>query len=104
MSSILEFANVIRTKNSGPFEFTIDVMFKDLENYQKVKDSGVITKELIAELYNITLEKIVNFIWFDMANALKITIIRTRPSGRMGDRDVYGAQQHVPLLNIDFNF
>lgn len=30
------------------------------------------------------------------------TIVRPLPSGGMGERDVYGAQQHAPLVNFTF--
>ena len=32
---------------------------------------------------------------------IKITYLRDVPSGTVGDRDVYGAQQHAPLMDID---
>ena len=45
----------------------------------------------------------VSIIPFEHALAIKITVPRTigtRGSGSPGDRDVYGAQQHGPLLDI----
>lgn len=33
--------------------------------------------------------------------SIKITYLRDVPSGTVGDRDVYGAQQHAPLMDID---
>ena len=38
---------------------------------------------------------------YDVAYAIKITIPRLVPSGDPGDTDVYGAQQHAPLLDIE---
>ena len=32
---------------------------------------------------------------------IKITYLRKTASGTVGDRDVYGAQQHAPLMTID---
>lgn len=104
MRKITDLAKVIRSKNAGPFELTLDIMFNDAETYDKVKASEVITKEKIAELYDIPIEKITTFVWFDKANAVKATILRDRVSGSMGDRDVYGAQQHAPLLSLEFPF
>jgi hypothetical protein len=37
---------------------------------------------------------------FDPAYAVKITIRRPLGSGAVGDTDVYGAQQHVPLMEM----
>ncbi|MEZ0303370.1 MAG: DUF4387 family protein, partial [Hyphomicrobiaceae bacterium] len=38
---------------------------------------------------------------FEPALAVKITLPRDVVSGDVGDRDVYGAQQHAPLLDIE---
>ena len=38
---------------------------------------------------------------FAPALAVKITLPREIASGDVGDRDVYGAQQHAPLLDIE---
>ena len=39
---------------------------------------------------------------FATCKAIKATIVRPMPSGALGERDVYGAQQHAPLLGIEF--
>lgn len=104
MSNIMDLATIIRSKNSGPFEITMDIMFASAETYQKVKSSGVITPEAVAGLYHIEPEKIVEFVWYDVANALKITMIRRKDSGSYGERDTYGAQQHAPLFAFKFDF
>jgi hypothetical protein len=99
--NITELAEVIRSKNSGPFKLTLDIVFKDFETYFKVKKLGIINKNLIAKLYNIKPDKVVTFVEFDAAKAIKATIIRPLSSGAVGDTDVYGAQQHAPLLSIE---
>ncbi len=98
--SIVDIADVIRSKNAGPFELTFDIIFKNKEYYEKVKKSKIITKELIAELYQIPVDKVLYFVEFDPANAIKATIVRPVDSGSIGETDVYGAQQHAPLLGI----
>jgi hypothetical protein len=35
------------------------------------------------------------------ALALKAALPRLMPAGDIGDTDVYGAQQHCPLLDVD---
>ena len=55
---------------------------------------------MIAELYGLEAAD-VKIIHFDAAKGIKITIPRKGPtSGAPGDRDVYGAQQHTPLLEL----
>lgn len=99
--NITEMAKVIRSKNSGPFKLTFDIIFKDRALYNRAKDSNAITTGLVSNLYNISEEKVVALAWYDQGKALKITIRRPIPSGSPGDTDVYGCQQHAPLLGID---
>ena len=100
MKNIRELCNVIRTKNAGPFEVGLDLIFKNGDIYHRVKKSNQITKELIAKLYRIPTNDIRVFYWFDEGSLLKITIPRT-PAGSPGEHDLYGDQQHVPLLDIN---
>ncbi|SJZ68691.1 DUF4387 domain-containing protein [Selenihalanaerobacter shriftii] len=99
--NIRELVDVIRSKNAGPYELTFDFIFKSFEIYEEVKSSGVINEELIAELYDIKLEDVISVINYDPAKAIKATIVRPFSSGAIGETDVYGAQQHAPLLKIE---
>lgn len=101
MAKLYELAKVLRSKNSGPFEVTMDILFDDKNTYQLVKRSNVLTKESIAKAYNVKLSDIHHFIFFDPALGIKITMAREVSSGSAGDRDVYGAQQHAPLMNME---
>ena len=38
---LTDVASVIRSKNSGPYELTFDIIFKDFEMYQKNKEIGL---------------------------------------------------------------
>lgn len=98
---ITELADVIRSKNSGPYELTLDIIFKNRENFELARRSGVFKKELFANLYGIGVEKVLDLVEFDQANAIKATIVRPVVSGDQGETDVYGAQQHAPLLSIE---
>lgn len=100
-TNIAGLTNIIRSKNSGPYELTLDLMFKTREIYEKVIEKDVINETLICKLYKLTPDKIINIVHFDPANAIKVTIARPICSGDLGETDVYGAQQHAPLLQID---
>jgi hypothetical protein len=100
MTNIRDFCSLIRTKNAGPFETGLDLIFKNKELYEKVKNSGQITKKLVSDLYRIRSEDIRIFYWFDQGNLLKVTIPR-KPAGSPGENDLYGDQQHAPLLQIE---
>lgn len=97
-----DLADVIRSKNSGPYEITFDIIFKNEEIFKQVAEAKIFTPESFAELYSLTPEEILSVVDFPPAKAIKITIVRPIPSGSLGETDVYGAQQHGPLLNYQF--
>ena len=100
MAKIRDIAQVCKSKNAGPFELTIDVVFDTPAMFEKVKATGVLGPELFARLYGVEPEDVL-FTVYDAAYAFKATLPRLVPAGDIGDTDVYGAQQHAPLLEID---
>lgn len=98
---LYDAAAVLRSKNSGPFEITLDALFADAVMYNRIKASGLINKESVSKLYNIEPESITNIVFFDQALGFKITFARKVSSGTFLDRDVYGAQQHAPLMELE---
>jgi len=100
MPLIRNLAKVCKSKNAGPFELTIDVVFEDAETFDRVKATGVLDPAVFARLYNVP-EQNVLFTPYDAAFAFKATFPRLVPAGDFGDTDVYGCQQHAPLLDVD---
>jgi hypothetical protein len=98
--TIGELAQVVRSKQAGPYRLTFDIVFDDPAVYQRVRRSGVITPELVAGLYSVPLEQITAFTDFERGLAFKITMRRRLTAGDPGDTDVYGACQSAPLLDI----
>lgn len=96
-----DFAKVVRSKNSGPFEITFDIIFKNHEDYTHFIDSNVLTREIFAKLYKINPEEIITFENFDAANGIKITIKRPWSQGSIGESDMHGSQQYINLLSIE---
>lgn len=103
MVKLLDLAKVIRSKNSGPYELTLDIILKDEASYRLLIEKQCITKEVIANLYRIPVEDVINVIHFEPAHAIKATIVRPMCSGDLNETDVYGAQQHAPLLQLEFD-
>ena len=95
-----DIAGVIRSKNSGPYELTLDIMFLSREWFERVRGAKAINKAVVCELYRVTPDQIINIVAFEPANAIKITMQRPMCSGDPGETDVYGAQQHAPLLGL----
>jgi hypothetical protein len=100
MEKLSDLARLIRSKNAGPFELTIDIMFDSQANYQRVKDSHVISPGLISNLYHVGKDKF-EIINFDQAWAIKVTIPRPTVSGNFDDTDVFGGQQYGPLVDLE---
>jgi|SRR6476620_7813968 hypothetical protein len=103
MTRLGDLASVIRSKNAGPFQVTIDIMFSNAADYRRALDSKSFTAAEVARRYRIE-EGAVAVIPFERVHAIKITIPRrwgSRGSGSAGDRDVYGAQQHGPLVDLE---
>lgn len=100
MAKIRDLAIVCKSKNAGPFEVTIDVVFADRETYEKVKASGVLGPALFARLYGVAPEDVL-FTPYDAGLAFKATLPRLVSAGDLGDTDVYGCQQHAPLLDVE---
>ena len=97
---LYEMAKLIRSKNAGPFLLTIDVMFDDESSYERVRDSGILRAERVAEVYRLEPNEVQVFD-YRPALALKITLPRPVVSGGQRDNDVYGGQFHSPLVTLE---
>ena len=78
MTLIGDLAVVCKSKNSGPYEVTIDAVFADKEIFEKVKASGVLCEDLFARLYNVRADEII-FTVYDAGLAIKATLPRLFP-------------------------
>ena len=95
MPRIRDIAAVCKSKNAGPFELTVDVVFDDPALFDKVKCTGVLGPDLFARLYGVRAEDVL-FTVYDAALAFKATLPRLVPAGDIGDTDVYGAPAARP--------
>lgn len=101
---LTDIAMVIRSKNCSPFDLTMDIIIKDKDTYFALKKEQAVNKKVVADAYRIPESNIRSVIYFDPAKAVKITMCRIIASGAPGDTDVYGAQQHAPLLTLKVEF
>ena len=93
-----DLATVVRSKNAGPYQLTLDVFFANEEAFRRARDSGAMDAQAIELRYGAE----VVGVWFvESALAWKATLVRSKPAGNPGDPDVFGAQQHLPLLDIE---
>jgi hypothetical protein len=100
-----DISKMLRSKNAGPFEVTLDVMFETKAVYQVVKDSGCLSATAMAQLFEVQENDIVWEGFFDQALAYKVTIPRMRheklaASGGYMENDVHASQQYIGLMNL----
>ena len=92
-------ARIVRSKNAGPFIVTVDIVLPSPDCLREVAKQ--LTAERVAGAYGVKVEDVLGIIVYEPASAIKVNIRRRVPAGEPGDTDVYGAQQHVPLLSLE---
>jgi Domain of unknown function (DUF4387) len=95
-----EAADLGRVRLAKLRRFTLDIVFRNDADYQRAAQSEALTADKIAPLYGVTPEA-VQIVNYPLGRAIKIVVPRAIMSGDPGDRDVYGAQQHTPLLKLE---
>jgi len=101
MAKLSEIAKTIRSKNAGVDKITFDVIFADRSAYERVRESGVLSRDAVCRIFGIEAARISDHVAFEPALAIKFTIYRRMSSGSPGDADVFGAQQYGPLLDVE---
>jgi Domain of unknown function (DUF4387) len=99
MPELWQLTRLIRSKNAGPFELTFDLIFKDREGFDLVKQSGIVSAEAVSKLYAVPIDQVRVF-ELPAILALKISIPRPAFSGDIDDTDVYGGQFHSRLVRL----
>ena len=101
MTRLVDLASTLRSKNAGVDHITFDILFPDRSTFERVRDSGALTRESVARLYRLQADDITDFVVFEPAEAIKFTIRRPVPHGSFRDADVFGAQQYPPLFDLE---
>lgn len=106
MTTLGELATTFRSKNAEPFMTTMDIYLPADGAYERVKAAGILTEKRIAGLYKIPREAVYGIYFIDNLRAIKVTILKYGEGGYLsqGDpalTDMFGAQQHVPLLGLE---
>ncbi|OWT63893.1 DUF4387 domain-containing protein [Candidimonas nitroreducens] len=100
MIRLQDVASVLRSKNAGAFVLTIDIIFKEKVDYEKIVVGGLLQPHQIAAAYHVRSSDVLITPYPEVLS-LKVTMPRHIGSGDLSDSDVYGAQQHVPLMLLD---
>jgi hypothetical protein len=92
-------AQLIRSKNAGPFWLTIDVFLATDADYVTARRSQLTDRDYLAQAYAVTAETIEVYT-IDALKAIKISFPRPVPQGSPADTDQHAGQQYVRLLTI----
>ena len=93
---LFDLAKTIRSKNAGVDRITFDIIFADRAAYERVRRSGVLSRDAICRIFGISADRITDCVEFDPALAIKFTIRRSIPSGSPGDGDISEASNMAP--------
>ncbi|CEI66192.1 hypothetical protein FVEN_g4410 [Fusarium venenatum] len=103
--TLSDLCRVLRSKNAGPYEITIDAMFSSKINYDTIKASGILLPSNVAKAIGIAEDDIVWIGFFDPAMSFKVTIPRIRmgvkkSAGGFMENDIHGSQEHNGLAKM----
>lgn len=97
--ALRDLASVVRSKNAGPTQLTVDIFFNDAPGYARATQGDALSRAAVAALYQLDAAQVQRYLLPDIL-ALKFSMPRAVCAGNPGDGDVYGAQQHAPLLGV----
>jgi hypothetical protein len=102
MPELWQLTKLIRSKNAGPFKLTFDIIFKDQESFEQVKESGLLSAELFSRMYGVPVDEVQIF-ELPLILALKVSIPRPEFSGDLDDTDIYGGQFHSRIVRLSID-
>jgi hypothetical protein len=94
-----ELADLVRSKNAGPFWLTIDVFLATKGDYVRAASSRLTDPDYIAQTYGIPASS-VRIFGLPNLKAIKVSLPRPVVQGSLRDTDLHAGQQYVPLLAI----
>ncbi|MBR2930609.1 MAG: DUF4387 family protein [Clostridia bacterium] len=98
MKKLVNYTQILRSKNAGPLFITFDLIFSGSDEMEYVLKR--LKRSDVALAYGID-EKEIDIIAYKVVNSIKITFPRLNISGSLCDTDIYGCQMHMPLANIE---
>ena len=94
-----DVADLIRSKNAGPFWMTLDMFFASDADYEVVAAPGILERGNIADLYRVPPDD-VRIFHLPRVRAIKISFPRPVTQGSFTDRDIHAGQQYIPLSQL----
>lgn len=94
-----ELAELVRSKNAGPFWQTLDVFLPDDASYRVVAEAAALDAQAVGRLYQVD-PATVSIYRLPSIRVVKISFPRPVAQGGVQDRDMHAGQQHVPLAQL----
>jgi uncharacterized protein DUF4387 len=91
-----DIAELVRSKNAGPFWITFDIFLRSDQDYQRVSGPGVISPGVIGSAYDVDPTTVMIY-RIPSLRVVKISFPRPVPQGSFYDRDMHSGQHHIPL-------
>ncbi|EWG53542.1 hypothetical protein FVEG_11950 [Fusarium verticillioides 7600] len=103
--TLSDLCRIVRSKNAGPYEITIDAMFASTEAYEAIKSSDLLSASNVAKAIGVSEQDIIWIGFFDPAISFKVTIPRIRSgkkksAGGFMENDIHGSQEHMGLASL----
>jgi hypothetical protein len=92
-------AELVRSKNAGPFWQTLEIFCSSDENYRAVAENPSLDAGAIARLYRVD-PNTVRIYRLPAIRVVKISFPRPTVQGGRHDRDMHAGQQHIPLSQL----
>src|SRR5689334_3241095 len=64
---LYDLASTIRSKNAGVDHVTFDIICRERKNFERVRDSGALTRESVGRLFGVSQDQIASFVVFEPA-------------------------------------
>ena len=94
-----DLAQLVRSKNAGPFWQTLDIFLANDEDYERVAGAAGLNEQAIAAAYNAD-PTTVRIFRIPALRVVKISFPRPTTQGGVHDRDIHAGQQHIPLQRL----
>jgi len=94
-----DVAQLVRSKNAGPFWQTLDVFLANDEDYHLVAGAPGLSEQAIGRAYGVDPDT-VRIFRIPTIRVVKISFPRPTTQGGVHDRDMHAGQQHVPLQHL----
>jgi hypothetical protein len=89
---------VLRSKNAGPYFLTLDMVFREQPDFERV--TSALRPADVASAYGVAPEAVTELSSLASLRAIKISLLRRTPAGHPGCSDCYGMNQEEPLARL----